>query len=368
MDTVGELLDAQCGVVARRQLRERGLESHDVRRLIRRRELVGLLPGVYVNHTGSPTWIQRAWGAVLYAWPAALAGESALRAAERRALDTTVPELVRVAVSRGRHLKAVPAGIVIERRVRLDGLVEWNRSPPRLRYDEAVLDVALDSTDEVETVAVLAAGCASRRTTAHRLAAALAARSRVAGRRWLQAVLRDIADGTHSVLEHGYLTRVERPHGLPRARRQVLSKDAGRAAYRDVEHGCVIVELDGRIYHESSARRDADLERDLDVLAAGRPTARLAWGQVFRRPCSTAATLARLLRLNGWDGVARPCERRQIRSSVGRLGLTASPDEVPLSRRCTQGTANSLAHCRSASRRCLLLGGSAFGSRGFFSS
>ena len=96
------------------------------------------------DHTGSPTWIQRAWGAVLYAWPAALAGESALRAAERRALDTTVPEPVRVAVSRGRHLKAVPAGVVIERRVRLDGLVEWNRSPPRLRYDEAVLDVALE--------------------------------------------------------------------------------------------------------------------------------------------------------------------------------------------------------------------------------
>ncbi|WP_228551872.1 type IV toxin-antitoxin system AbiEi family antitoxin domain-containing protein [Mumia zhuanghuii] len=60
MNTVAELLDTQCGVVARRQLRERGLGSHDVRRLIRRRELVRLLPGVYVNHTGSPTWIQRA--------------------------------------------------------------------------------------------------------------------------------------------------------------------------------------------------------------------------------------------------------------------------------------------------------------------
>jgi hypothetical protein len=38
-----------------------------------------MLPGVYVNHTGDPTWLQRAWAGVLYYWPAALAGASAMR-------------------------------------------------------------------------------------------------------------------------------------------------------------------------------------------------------------------------------------------------------------------------------------------------
>ena len=39
-------------------------------------------PGVYVNHTGELTWLQRAWAAVLFAWPAALSHDSALRAAD----------------------------------------------------------------------------------------------------------------------------------------------------------------------------------------------------------------------------------------------------------------------------------------------
>ncbi|WP_262850327.1 type IV toxin-antitoxin system AbiEi family antitoxin domain-containing protein [Mumia quercus] len=317
---LADLLSTQRGVVARRQLLELGLESHDIRRLIRRKDLVPLFAGVYVNHTGHPTWIQRAWGAVLYAWPAALGGESAIRAAERRALETTVPETVTIVVSRDRHLKAAPEHVAISRCARVEDRVQWHQSPPRLRYDEAVLDVALAATDEVGAVAALAAACASRRTTARRLAEALAARSRVTGRRWVQAVLQDIADGTHSVLEHGYLHRVERPHGLPRGRRQVASAGGGTSVYRDVEHGRVVVELDGRIYHESSERRDADLERDLDVLVAARTTARLGWGQVFRRPCSTAVKLARLLQHHGWDGAPRPCASPEC--AVRSLGAT----------------------------------------------
>lgn len=307
MDALDDLLASQCGVVSRRQLGELGLAPHDVRRLLRTKDLVRLFPGVYVNHTRPPTWIQRAWGAVLYAWPAALAGESAVRAAERRDLETTAPEIVRVVVSRDRNLKAAPRDLAIGRRVRLDDRVQWNRSPPRLRYDEAVLDLAVEASDEVDAVAVLAGACGSRRTTARRLGEVLAARSRVPGRRWLQSVLRDIAEGTHSALEHGYLDRVERPHGLPRGRRQVSSKADGTSVYRDVEHGRVVVELDGRMSHDSSASRDADLERDLDVLLEARPTARLGWGQVFRRPCGTAVKLAHLLQQYGWEGAPRPC-------------------------------------------------------------
>ncbi|KAA1422187.1 type IV toxin-antitoxin system AbiEi family antitoxin domain-containing protein [Mumia zhuanghuii] len=307
MDDVAELLATQSGVVARRQILALGLGPNDVRRMLRRDELVSLHPGVLVNHTGDPTWIQRAWGAVLYAWPAALAGESALRAARRHGLDSTREEVVTVAVDRGRNLKAAPDTIDVVRRARLHGLVLWNTSPPRLRYEEAVLDLALDASDEVDAVAVLAGACGSRRTTALRLVSTIAARSRVARRRWLIAVLRDIAEGTHSVLEHGYLDRVVRPHCLPRGRRQLVTKVGGRTAYRDVEHGLVVVELDGRIYHESSGQRDDDLERDLDVLVEGRPTARLGWGQVYRRPCATALKLAMLLRRHGWGGSPVPC-------------------------------------------------------------
>jgi hypothetical protein len=68
----------QDGVVARWQLLELGACRHDIRRMLRRRDLTVVHPGVYVNHTGPLTWEQRAWAAVLVHWPAALARESAL--------------------------------------------------------------------------------------------------------------------------------------------------------------------------------------------------------------------------------------------------------------------------------------------------
>ena len=83
MELIRPTLADQAGVVARAQLRTLDLEPHDIRRLIRRRELSVIHPGVYLDHTGDPTWLQRAWAAVLFCWPAALAAESAMRAARR---------------------------------------------------------------------------------------------------------------------------------------------------------------------------------------------------------------------------------------------------------------------------------------------
>src|SRR6478735_11003645 len=79
MADLEELLHLQSGVVARRQLLASGALPHDIARLVRRRSLTRVHPGVYVDHTGAPTWRQRAWAACLYHWPAALAGPSALR-------------------------------------------------------------------------------------------------------------------------------------------------------------------------------------------------------------------------------------------------------------------------------------------------
>ena len=68
------------------------------------------------------------------------------------------------------------------------------------------------------------------------------------------------------MLEHGYLTLVERPHGLPAGRRQVRDSRHG-PLYRDVVYGELdqVVELDGRMWHDSAEQHDADLDRDLDA-------------------------------------------------------------------------------------------------------
>lgn len=264
-----------------------------------------LLSGVYLNHTGEPTWQQRAWAGA----PAGLAHDSALRAESGPGWrDYSDAAAIQIAVDEDRHVNALD-GYRIRRLVDLEAKVQWNRSPPRLRVEEAGVDVAAERDSEFGAIEVLSRLCQGRLTTPSRLLAALEGRARLRRRAWLSDVLSDIAAGTCSVLEHGYLHRVERAHGLPRARRQRPDRSSRGSIYRDApydEFG-VYVELDGRLFHDTAAQRDLDLDRDLDASVDDALTVRLGWGQVFDRPCRTAARLERLLRNGGWTGAARAC-------------------------------------------------------------
>jgi hypothetical protein len=307
---LADLLEQQSGVVARRQLLGLGCRPHDIERLTRRRVLTRVHHGVYVDHTGPLMWRQRAWAGVLALWPAALCDGSALcdgpeptGAPEPTAVDT----LIHVAVERHRRL-VPPEGVRVHRMSRLDERVLWNRCPPRLRYEDAALDVAARAGSDFAALGVLADACRTRRTTPQRLVDTLDRRPRVHRRAWLTAVLADLTDGTTSVLEHGYRTSVQRAHGLPRAAHQVRAAVSAGVVYRDLEYDCgLVVELDGRLVHNTVTQRDADFERDLDTAVEGRATVRLSWGQVIGRPCSTAGKIGRLLRLRGWTGHPRPC-------------------------------------------------------------
>ncbi len=302
-----DLLSLQSGVIARRQLTERGVPPHELERLLRRRDLVRVHDGVFISHTGTPTWLERAWIGVLIAWPAALAGDSALRAADgpgRAARDDSV---IHLAVSRDRKV-ALPSGYRLHRVPRLHSTVSWNTSPPRVRVEEALVDLASHAADDFTAISVLADAIQARRTTATRIRDRLDARPRVPRRDFLRGVLTDLHVGTCSVLEHGYLTRVERPHGLPSARRQLRDSDDG-PVYRDVAYVDFdqLVELDGRLWHDSASARDVDLDRDLDAAVDRLNTVRVGWGQVFARPCATAARIAVLLQARGWTGGITRC-------------------------------------------------------------
>lgn len=308
MDRIRDLLRNQNGIVNRHQALECGLSDNDLRRLLRKRELRKVHPGVYADHTGPLTWHQRSWAAVLHAWPAALSHESVLRAAQgpghRNSFDDGP---IHVATGPGRTL-AQPEGVVLHRTRNLSANVQWNRSPPRLRIEQAALDMAAEARSEFDLVAVLADVVSARLTTADRLIAALADRTRIARRAFLENVLADVQAGTCSVLEHGYLSRIERAHGLPIADRQAIDLSRG-TLYRDVlyEEFDQIVELDGRIFHSGSRKRDQDLDRDLEAAVDHLTAVRLGWGQVFDRPCETAANIAAILRARGWNGTMRRC-------------------------------------------------------------
>ncbi|WP_028472846.1 type IV toxin-antitoxin system AbiEi family antitoxin domain-containing protein [Nocardioides alkalitolerans] len=305
-DDVAALLHRQRDVVSRRQLVEAGLKPHEIRRLLRG-PLTLVHPGVYAAQTGALTWRQRAWAAVLHAWPAALQGESAARACEGRAdVERVDDDVVHVMIGLHRTLD-VPPGVRHHRRARLEAQTQSNASPPRQRYPDALLDLALAAPGTSTRVAALARGLQRRKVSGEQLRKALAARARVADRARVAALLDDLVDGACGVLEHGYLDLVERPHGLPPSDRQVRAVTSQGVVYRDGEYDGFVVELDGRAFHDTASRRDADMERDLDAAVAGKDTRRLTYGQVFDRSCTTAAKLAALLHRHGWAGEVRSC-------------------------------------------------------------
>lgn len=189
MDPLRELLRHPDGLASRPQLLDGVLTETSLAKALRRGTLFNAIPGVYVEHNGPLLWQQRAWAAVLHAWPAAL--------------------------------------------------------------------------------------CL-----------------------------------TCSVLEHGYLDRVVRPHGSPRGRLQAPGINTAGAVFRDVEHPDLDlnVELDGRLFHTSAQDRDRDLERDLDAADSdGRTTLRLGFGQVYERGCATAAKVGAVMQRQGWNGPVTPC-------------------------------------------------------------
>ena len=302
------LLSRQDGVVSRRQLLDLGLAPHDVRRLVRRRELTPVLPGVYVNHTGTPTWRERAWAAVLAVEPGVLWGQSALRAEAgpgwRGCADS---DPIHVAVDLGRRPR-LTEGIVVHRVANLDRVARWNLGPPRATIESATLEVACALADPADAIEALAASVRARCTTPQRLIEALAKRPRASHRRLLNRLLRDLRDGTCSALEHSYVYNVERPHGLPVPRRQWHER--GRfSVYRDgylKEFGAVL-ELDGQAFHDTPGQHALDLDRDLEVAAEGRFTIRLGWRQCTRDACRTASRVGAILQARGWIGAPIPC-------------------------------------------------------------
>ncbi|MEI7055659.1 hypothetical protein WBG06_07565 [Nocardioides sp. CCNWLW239] len=298
-------LELQDGVASRAQLTWGGYTPNDIRRAVRRRELRQVHRGVYVAHTGPPTWRQRAWAAVLYAEPAALCGPTILE--PRRTEDAVGP--IHIAIDRRRRL-APPPDVVVHRVVGLSRQMFPGARPPRLTLEDNALLQARDATSEMEVIGLLTDTIGRRGVTTNAVRTALKRHSRLPRRAFIGDLLADVDSGTCSVLEHAYLTRVERAHGLPTATRQGERTTPTGRELRDVEYEAygLVVELDGRLNHESWRAQGRDADRDLDDLAlGGRLTARVRRPQVFETQCRTAARMAQLLRRRGWMERPKRC-------------------------------------------------------------
>jgi hypothetical protein len=271
----------------------------------RARQLQRVHSGVYADFTGPLPWETRMWAAWLSCGPdAVLTGATALRA---YGVGGDKDDRIHVAVPHSRRVGR-RSGVVISRHRELSSLVNSSREPPAVRLEVALLIAAGAEKDVSRRASVLFDACRQRRTTPARLLAELDSLPVLPGRRVLQRILAEAAEGVQSFLEQTYLRRVERAHGLPRARRQVRAVAGGTAVYRDAEYTPydVIVELDGRAGHADSISRWRDMTRDNAAAMSGKLTLRFGY-QLVSDPCGAAAQVATALRFRGWPGAPHPC-------------------------------------------------------------
>lgn len=294
---------AQRGVISTAQAMECGLSEDAIRWRVTTGAWARIGRGVYRAQTGELDWTGRAHAALLRG--GADSALSLLAAAHVWGVTERPPPVITVAVPAGRRITRLTGT-----RFRADPHLQVvrRRGLPVTAAEQTVLDLA---DDELATwrdaVAVLARWVQKRRTTPDAVAVALGGRPHHRHRRILDVALGIVARGAESLLEVGYVHRVEVPHGLPRARMQVVDGDA-RGPRRDFEYEefGVVVEVDGRLGHDGEwvAR---DRRRDRRVVASGRVTLRAGTVDVEGDPCELAADVLGALRARGYRGPAQPC-------------------------------------------------------------
>jgi hypothetical protein len=274
-------------------------------RLLRSERWQRLHAGSYAVFTGPPSREAMLWAAFHRSGPGAVL--SHLTAAELFRLTDRPSSLIHVTIPHSRRVERIP-GVVIHRSVRVLDARHPVLLPPRTRVEETVLDLVQDAITAEEAFVWACAACQRRLTTAERIAYAITRRKKLRWRSELVPALADVADGAHSLLEERYVRRVERPHGLPRAERQLQVIRGTRYSYLDnVYKDCrVSVELDGRIAHPDH-QRWLDNRRVNEAAAEGRVTLVYNWADVSWRSCGTAWQVGLALQRGGWAGTVRRC-------------------------------------------------------------
>lgn len=133
-------------------------------------------------------------------------------------------------------------------------------------------------------------------------------RSKIRWRTELTLALADVAEGVQSPLEYRYVRNVERAHGLPVAKRQVLIVRGGNRQYLDnlYQDWGLGVELDGQAFHPAEDRWQ-DIGRDNALAADGIVILRYGWPDVSDRPCQVAIQVGGAAGSRGWPGALRRC-------------------------------------------------------------
>jgi hypothetical protein len=304
--TLRNLARNQSGIVSRVQALRAGLTVDMIKFRVRSDRWRQIHPGVYATFTGIPGRNARLWAAVLSAGRGAVLSHET--AAELHRLTDKITDSIHVTVPWQRRVIAV-SGISLHRCQRADEIVLGHTYPPRTRVEETVLDLTQTAATFDDVCGWVTRAFARDLTDEARLSAAITQRTKLRWRADLHELIVAAATGDHSVLEFRYERDVERAHGLPPPSRQVPFAGPGsRRGRRDrvYEDYAVVVELDGQLAHPEENRWQ-DKARDNAAAVGGKQTLRYGWTDVRHQPCATAAQVATVLRVHGWQGVPRPC-------------------------------------------------------------
>jgi hypothetical protein len=300
-----DLVLLQRGVFARWQVCAMALDPGIVAASVRSGRFQRLYTGVYAAFTGPPCREAELWAAVLRAGPDAVLSHQT--AAELDGFAPGPSRLIHVTVPLEKRVVRAP-GIAMHRSSRLEMARHPARMPPRTRVEETALDLVQLAATFDDAFGWISRPCAQRLTKPPLLLRALTSRSRMRWRSELVVALADIAEGVMSPLENRYVRNVERPHGLPAAKRQVVITRGGRRQYLDnlYEEFSIGVELDGQAYHPAEERW-RDIGRDRALAADGVLVLRYGWDDVDDRACKSAIELGSAAQKRGWSGSLRPC-------------------------------------------------------------
>jgi hypothetical protein len=210
-DTLARTLDQQLNVITRTQAVGTGLTRHALRHRLRLEgSWQGLLPGVYLAATGSPSLIQKEMAALLYAGPGSvITGLAAVRQHHIRGPATEFIDVLMPASRRRRDADFVR----LHRTTRLPSRV-WQLGP--LCYAlpaRAVADAVHDLTSLRDVRAMVADAVQRGHCRVPDLSTELNAGPSV-GSKLFREALADVADGIRSAAE-GDLKDLLAKSGLP---------------------------------------------------------------------------------------------------------------------------------------------------------
>ncbi len=247
------------------------------------------------------------WAALLRAGPGAVLSHQT--AAERHGLIDEPSPVITITVPKSRNpARAKIPGIVLHRS---DAVLRTKHPvmlPPCTRVEDTVLDLIQAATSFDDAYAWICRAIGRRRTTAERIRHAMDARKKMRWRAELKVALGSADKGVLSVLEYRYVHHVERPHGLPAARRQATRRHRTGYWYLDnlYEDYGVCVELDGTAAHPADEQW-RDKRRDNANAARGIVTLRFGLRELSDYRCEAAATVASVLHRNAWPGSPAAC-------------------------------------------------------------